>query len=132
MESEHKTLILSIFFGACLSMVLTLIPIWQLVIIPAIITGIINQKMRDSIIAGILSILIPWSIYIGYGLATRNVYVILDQLGTLIFGAGFAWVFLLIVFLSSIIIGALGGGLGNKFYLLIKILIRRNVSNSTN
>ena len=104
MQSEYKTLILSIFFGACLSMVLTLIPIWQLVIIPAIITGIINQKMRDSIIAGILSILIPWSIYIGYGFATRNVYVILDQLGTLIFGAGFAWVFLLIVFLSSIII----------------------------
>jgi len=89
------------------------------VIIPPILTGMLNQRIRYSVIAGMNSILISWIIYIAIRLTLGNVYVILDLLGSLIFEAGYAWIFLLIIFLSGVIFGALGGCLGNKLKNLI-------------
>ena len=130
MKSEYKTLIFSSLFGACLTMILTLIPIWQLMIISPILTGMLNQRMRYSIIAGINSILLSWIIYITIRLALGNVYGILDLLGSLIFEAGYAWIFLLIIFLSGVIFGALGGCLGSKLKNLIVYLRDKKERNS--
>ena len=131
MKSDNKTVIFSSLFGICLTMILTLIPIWQLVIISPILTGMLNQRMRYSIIAGINSILISWIIYIAIRLTLGNVYDILDLLGSLIFEAGYAWIFLLIIFLTGVILGALGGGLGNKLKNLI-IFLRNKKDRSPN
>ena len=127
MKQDAKILIFSSLFGACLTMLLTLIPIWQLVIISPILTGTLNQRMRYSIFAGINSILISWIIYITIRLIFGNVYTMLDQLGSLIFEAGYAWIFLIIILLSGVIFGAFGGALGNRLQNLIVCL--RNKKN---
>ena len=112
-------------------MLITLIPIWQLVIISPILTGMLNQRMRYSVIAGMNSILISWIIYIAIRLTLGNVYFILELLGSLILEPGYAWIFLLIIFLSGVIFGALGGGLGNKLKNLI-IYLQNKKERSSN
>ena len=75
--------------------------------------------MRYSVIAGMNSILISWIIYAAIRSPIGNVYNILDLLGSLIFEAGYAWIFFVIIFLSGVIFGALGGGLGNRLTNLL-------------
>jgi len=50
----------------------------------------------------------------------------LDQLGGLIFGEGFGWLFILLILLLAAIIGAIGGGIGNGLKALIMIFLEKH------
>jgi hypothetical protein len=107
-------------------MLITLIPVWQLVIIPGIIAGFLNKTMKYSILSGAIGVATAWLIYILFGIITRNVLIILDQFGALILGDGFGWLLLLLIMLFSVIFGALGGGIGNGLLNLKDFYFEKN------
>jgi hypothetical protein len=126
MKLEDRWFIYSILAGICITMLFTLIPIWQLVIIPAIIAGFLNKSMKQAVLGGILSVSLSWIIYIVVGLVSRNVYSMLDQFGALMFGEDFGWLILLIIIILSVIFGALGGGIGNSLLSLKDLYFARH------
>jgi len=128
MEEDIRNFYISIFVVTCLTMLLTLIPIWQLVIIPGIIAGIINKSLKHGVISGSLGVTLSWGLYILVGEISRNVYFLLDQLGGLIFGEGFGWAFIVLILLLAAIFGAIGGGIGNGMMILIKTYFEKHPS----
>ena len=95
---------------------------WQLIIIPGLVAGIFNKKMKRGIYSGALGISIVWSVYMTYALLTRNAYANLDQFAGLIFGGlGFGWILFLIILLFGMLFGALGGAIGSGMAFLLKI-----------
>ena len=101
-------------------MLLTLIPVWQLVIIPGIIAGFFNKRLRYALLSGLAGVTLSWTLYMITALATRNTYAILDQIGTLMIGPGFGWLIVLIVLIIGILLGTFGGGLGYSLSILLK------------
>jgi hypothetical protein len=131
MKLEDRWFIYSILGGMCITMLFTLIPVWQLVIIPGIISGFLNKSMRRSVLSGTISVSLSWIIYILVGIISRNVYLILNQFGALIFGEGFGWLLLLIIIIFSAIFGALGGGIGNGLLSLKNFYFERRSANTS-
>jgi hypothetical protein len=128
MEIENRTFYISIISVSCITMLLTLIPVWQLVIIPGIIAGMLNKSLKRGILSGFCGVTLSWGIYVIVGLATRNVYLLLDQFGELIFGGDSGWIFLILVILLAAIFGAIGGGIGNGLMAVIKIYLDKHPS----
>ncbi len=126
MEIENRTFYISIIVVLCLTMLLTLVPVWQLVIIPGIIAGMLNKSLRHGILSGFSGVTLSWGIYVLVGVFTRNVYFLLDQFGELIFGGGSGWIFLILIMLLAAIFGAIGGGIGNGIMILIKIYLEKH------
>ena len=128
MEIENRTFYISIISVSCLTMLLTIIPVWQLVIIPGIIAGMLNKSLKRGILICFCGVSLSWGIYVIVGLATRNVYLLLDQFGELIFGGDSGWIFLILVILLAAIFGAIGGGIGNGLMAVIKIYLDKHPS----
>ncbi len=128
MEIENRKFYISIIVVSCLTMLLTLIPVWQLVIIPGIIAGMLNKSLKRGILSGFCGVSLSWGIYVIVGLITRNVYFLLDQFGELIFGGDSGWIFLILVILLAAIFGAIGGGIGNGLMAVIKIYLDKHPS----
>ncbi|MBY9012265.1 MAG: hypothetical protein KGD70_07815 [Candidatus Lokiarchaeota archaeon] len=128
MEVENRNFYISVIVVICLTMLLTIVPIWQLIIIPGIIAGIINKSLKHGVLSGFLGVTLSWGLYILVGMITRNVYIMLDQLGGLIFGGGFGWAFVVLILLIAAIIGAFGGGIGNGLMILIKMYLEKHPS----
>ena len=128
MEIENRKFYISLIVVLCLTMLLTLIPVWQLVIIPGIIAGMLNKSLKRGILSGFCGVSLSWGIYVIVGLFTRNVYFLLDQFGELIFGGDSGWIFLILVILLAAIFGAIGGGIGNALMALIKIYLDKHPS----
>ena len=126
MEIENQKFYISVFVVLCLTMILTLVPVWQLVIIPGIIAGMLNKSLRRGILSGFSGVTLSWGIYVLLGVFTRNVYFLLDQFGELIFGGGSGWIFLILIMLLAAIFGAIGGGIGNGIMTLIKIYLEKH------
>ena len=125
MEIERRIFIISIVVVLCLTMLLTLVPVWQLVIIPGIIAGMVNKSLKYGVLSGFIGVTLSWGIYVLVGLITRNAYIILDQFGAIIFGEGFGWLILTLIILFAAIFGAMGGGIGNGFMTLINAYIEK-------
>ncbi len=126
MEIENRTFFISIVVVLCLTMLLTLVPVWQLVIIPGIIAGMLNKSLKYGVLSGFIGVTLSWGIYILVGMITRNAYIILDQFGALIFGEGFGWLILILIILIASTFGAMGGGIGNGFMTLINTYIEKH------
>jgi hypothetical protein len=140
-EKKHKNFLYTTLFSACLTMLLTLIPVWQLVIIPGIIAGFFNKQLRYAILSGLTGVTFSWLIYILIAFITtfswliyiliafitRNTYSILDQVGALMVGTGFGWLILLIVLFIGILMGALGGGIGYLLSILLKPFLEQKI-----
>ena len=126
MEIERRIFIISVVIVLCLTMLLTLVPIWQLVIIPGIIAGLVNKSLKYGILSGFIGVTLSWGIYVLVGVVSRNAYIILDQFGALIFGEGFGWLILTLIILLAAIFGAMGGGIGNGFMTLINAYIEKH------
>ncbi len=126
MKIENRKFYISLIIVLCLTIVLTLIPVWQLVIIPGIIAGMLNKSLKRGILSGFSGVTLSWGIYILVGLFTRNVYFLLDQFGELIFGGGSGWIFLMLIMLLAAIFGAIGGGIGNGIMALINIYFEKH------
>ncbi len=128
METENRKFYISIIVVLCLTMLLTLIPVWQLVIIPGIIAGMLNKSLKRGILSGFSGVTLSWGIYVIVGVFTRNVYFLLDQFGELIFGGGSGWIFLILIILLAAIFGAIGGGIGNGLMAVIKARLEKHPS----
>ena len=125
MKPETLDFLLAILFSAIITYFLTFLPIWQLIIIPGLVAGIFNKKMRKGIYSGAIGISIIWTLYMIYAILTRNAYTNLDQFAGLFFGSlGFGWVFFLIILLFGVLFGALGGAIGSGLTILIKLIIK--------
>jgi len=120
---EKRNFLLGIFIAAVITLVLSFIEIWQLVIIPGIVVGIINYKHpRKGIYSGAIGIALMWLFYMLYMMATRNAYTNIDQFAGLIFGdLGFGWVILILILLFGGLFGALGGAIGAGTMKLVKL-----------
>ena len=122
MNPETLDFLIAIVFSAIISFFLTFIEIWQLILIPGLVAGIFNKKMKRGMYSGAIGISIVWSVYMTYALLTRNAYANLDQFAGLIFGGlGFGWILFLIILLFGMLFGALGGAIGSGMAFLLKI-----------
>ncbi|MFX1557964.1 MAG: hypothetical protein ACFFC9_11985 [Promethearchaeota archaeon] len=130
MEKEKMILILSFIVVYCITSVLTLIPVWHLIIIPGIIAGIMNKSMRYGILAASIGIFVCWLVYTLFGMATRNTYVILNQIGALLFGSGSGWIFILLILLIGAGFGFLGAVIGNLSLTLVNRYVLTESRNS--
>jgi len=126
MEIERRNFFISLIVVLCLTMLLTLIPVWQLVIIPGIIAGILNKSLKFGVLSGGIGVTLSWGIYVLVGVITRNVYIMLDQFGALILGGGFGWLILLLIILLAGTFGVIGGGIGNGFKTLINVYLEKH------
>lgn len=126
MEIERRTFFISVVVVLCLTMLLTLVPVWQLVIIPGIIAGMLNKSLKYGVLSGLIGVTLSWGIYVLVGVITRNAYIILDQFGALIFGEGFGWLILTLIILLAAIFGAMGAGIGNGFMNLINAYLEKH------
>lgn len=125
MKPETIDFLIGILFSAIITYFLTFLPIWQLIIIPGLVAGIFNKKMKKGIYSGAIGISIIWISYIIYAILTRNAYTNLDQFAGLFFGSlGFGWVLFLIILLFGVLFGALGGAIGSGLTILIKLMIQ--------
>lgn len=114
--------LIAILFSAIIAFFLTFVAIWQLIIIPGLVAGVFNKKMKKGIYSGAIGISIIWFIYMVYAILTRNAYANLDQFAGLIFGSlGFGWVLFVVILLFGILFGALGGAIGSGVTMLIKL-----------
>ena len=126
MDIEKRNFYISIVVVLCLTMLLTLIPVWQLVIIPGVLAGMLNKSLKRGILSGFSGVTLSWGIYVIVGVFTRNVYLMLDQLGELIFGGDSGWIFLILIILLAAIFGVIGGGIGNGIMTLINIYLEKH------
>jgi hypothetical protein len=128
MKPEMLDFLIGILFSAIITFFLTFVAIWQLIIIPGLVAGVFNKKMKKGICSGAIGISIIWVSYMIYAILTRNAYTNLDQFAALIFGSsGFGWILFIVILLFGTLFGALGGAIGSGMTILIKL---RNVDNS--
>jgi hypothetical protein len=128
LEKENQIFILSIFIAVVLASLLSLIPVWQLVIIAGIAAGVLNRSMKRGTLSGAAGVLIFWAIYMVHGMITKNTYTLLDQFGALIIGPGFGWLLVLLILLLGTLFGALGGAIGSGTMILIKPRLTKYIS----
>jgi hypothetical protein len=131
--SDKINFLKSISIAAIITFLLTFLEIWQLIIIPGIVAGIISKKkMKYGIFSGAIGVLIVWLIYILYAMETRNAYINLDQFAAIIIGDfGYGYMILLLILLFGILFGALGGAIGSSIRMLIDLNSER-VANPEN
>ena len=111
----------------CITMLFTLIPIWQLVLIPGLFAGFFNKQLRYAILSGLTAVAGSWLIYIIVAFTMRNTYTILEQVGALIVGSGYGWLLLIIVLIIGLLMGALGGGIGYSIAILLKPYLNQKI-----
>ena len=124
MKPNNEDLLIGIITAFLFASIITMLPIWQLIIIPGIIAGLINKTMRRAALAGGIGTLMAWSLYMISGLILKNVYLTFDQFGALIIGEGFGWLLITIAFLMGFLFGVLGGALGYLLNTAIIVNIR--------
>jgi hypothetical protein len=117
---ENRNFIISFIIIALITFILTYVPVWQLVIIPGIIGGMLNKTMRRGIYSGVLGIFIVWLFYMIYKMTTIDAYTNLDQFAGLIFGGlGYGIIIFILILLLGILFGALGGAIGSGIMILL-------------
>lgn len=122
MKPENKRLLLAICVAAVAAYALTFVEIWQLIIVPGIVAGTLNKKMKRGIYSGALGISIAWILYGVIAMFTRNAYLNFDQFAGLIFGSlGYGWLLLIVILLIGALFGALGGAIGSGIAILFQL-----------
>jgi hypothetical protein len=112
LKSENEELFIGISVSFIIASIISLIPVWQLIIIPGVIVGALNKTLKKASFTSGIGTLLAWSLYTISGLVIKNTYLIFDQFGALIIGSGYGWVFMLIILLMGLAFGIIGGALG--------------------
>lgn len=130
-KPETRNFLISFLLTALIAFILTYVPVWQLIIIPGIVGGLLNKTMRRGIYSGVLGVSIVWLIYMIYEMGANDVYTNLDQFAGLIFGAlGYGWIIFILILLLGILFGALGGAIGSGIMILIRPYLKREPTES--
>jgi len=114
------------YIGYILSYILGLIlifsPIWQLMIISAIVGGLCVTNSRTGAKVGAFGIVASWLTYIIYSILISNVEILMNQVAQIIFGVGdFGFVLIVIILVLGGIIGAFSGVIGSSIRAIIII-----------
>lgn len=118
---ESRNFLISFIITTIITFILTYIPVWQLIIIPGIIGGLLNKTMRRGIYSGVLGVSIVWLFYMIYKMSANDAYTNLDQFAGLIFGGlGYGWIIFILILLLGILFGALGGAIGSGVMILLR------------
>ncbi len=118
---ETRDFLISFILAALFTYILTYTEIWQLIIIPGIIAGVLNKTMRRGIYSGALGVSIVWLIFMVYQMSTKNAYINLDQFAAFIFGElGYGWIIVILILLLGALGGALGGAIGSGTMILLR------------
>ena len=131
MNPKNEDFLIGIIIAFIIASVITMFPVWQLIIIPGIIVGLLNKNLRSAALSGGIGTLLAWSYYMIWGLILNNVYVIFDQFGAIIIGIGYGWLLVTIVFLMGFVFGVLGGALGYYLNTVIIVNIRASKERSS-
>ncbi|WP_371805194.1 hypothetical protein [Candidatus Lokiarchaeum ossiferum] len=116
---KKHSFILGILASSITGFLFTLTPIWQLAFIAGILGGIINSTQKKGTLSGMIGMLIAWSTSTIYYLLLNKTHILFDQLGVLILNqTGMGWLFIVIIILIGMIIGALGGMIGAGINIL--------------
>ncbi len=127
MKPENIDLLRGVLVSFLITWIFTNIPIWQLVIIPGFITGVLSKTLKRASLTSGFGIFLAWGLYILFNVILTSITVILDQFGALIIGPGYAWLFILIILLIGLVLGILGGAFG----FLVKKIIKDYRQGST-
>ncbi|MHA2008284.1 MAG: hypothetical protein ACXABO_11660 [Promethearchaeota archaeon] len=120
-DPETRNLIISFILTGLITYIITYSEVWQLIIIPGFIGGLLNKSMRKGIYSGVLGVFLVWILYVIYFMVEKSAYINLDQFAGLIFGElGYGWVILVLIFLFGILFGALGGAIGSGVMLFLR------------
>lgn len=119
MMPKNIDLLICFLVSFLLAWIFTFIPIWQLVIIPGFITGVLSKTLKRASLTSGFGIFMAWGLYTLSGVILTSITVVLDQFGALIIGPGYAWLFILIIILIGLVLGILGGAFG----FLVKTII---------
>jgi len=112
MNPENEEIFIGISVSFILASIISLIPVWQLIIIPGVVAGALCKNLKRASLTSGIGTFIAWNLYMISGLALKNIYLIFDQFGALIFGFGYGWLFVLIILLMGLVLGFIGGALG--------------------
>jgi len=125
-KTETRNFLISFILAVLITYFLTYTEIWQLIIIPGIIAGVLNKTMRRGIYSGALGVSIVWLIFMVYQMSTKNAYINLDQFAAFIFGElGYGWVIVILILLLGVLFGALGGAIGSGTMILLRPKLKK-------
>ncbi len=128
---ETRNFLISFIITAIITFILTYVPIWQLIIIPGIVGGLLNKTMRCGIYSGVLGVSIVWLFYMIYKMIAKDAYTHLDQFAGLIFGGlGYGWIIFILILLLGVLFGALGGAIGSGVMILLRPRLERGSTKS--
>jgi len=120
MDVETEVFLVSIIISIMVASIVVLIEYWQFIILPGLIAGAFNKKMKRGIYSGMIGVTLVWLSYMLYSFLTKNSYMILDEFAELIMGgAGYGWIIFMLVMIFALLFGALGGAIGSGFMILI-------------
>lgn len=117
MEDEKKTFYQSILFAVVIAGIVSLIPIWQLVVLAGVFGGNFHNKIKQGVKSGAAGVIIYWGIFITCKLITINAYLMLDQFASLL--SIYGWIILIFIILMGAVLGALGGAIGSEVRILM-------------
>lgn len=113
LQKQKKNFVISLIAVSAATILLLFIPIWQLILIPGIIAGLINKDAKRSIYSAIIGVSIVWLGFMFIQFYVKDTYTLLDQFAGFIFGGlGFGFVIVIIILLMGIIFSALGAAVG--------------------
>lgn len=127
LQRQKRNFFLSLLIVSAISIILLFISVWQLILIPGFVAGLINKEVKRSVYSAILSIVVVWAIFMISSFYTKDTYILIDQFAGFIFGGlGFGWVIIIIIFLMGIIFGSLGAAIGAYSIQFYEVHSREN------
>ncbi len=104
------------------ALIFVLIPVWHLAVLAGVIGGLFHTKMGRGALTGLIGVGAAWILNIFIELISTNVYSLIDQIGGIILGnLGFGWLFIIVIILLGIALGALGGSIGSGIRYFIEL-----------
>lgn len=120
--STRRANILGPMICLIFALIFVLIPVWHLAVLAGVIGGLFHKKMGRGALTGLIGVGSAWILNIFIELISTNVYGIIDQIGGIILGSiGFGWLFIIVIILLGIALGALGGSIGSGIRYFIEL-----------
>lgn len=133
MESDARSILQLLLPGVlCYGIVLlsTLTPVWQLMILGGITSGIVAKTRKIHRLSSIIGTFLGWGTYILIKIIGNGSYHTLDMIGQVVTGSGgSAWIFLILILGMGTLLGSLSSTLSYNVKLMI---LGRNASTKQN
>ncbi|MBD3352484.1 MAG: hypothetical protein GF364_13430 [Candidatus Lokiarchaeota archaeon] len=117
---NSKNFFLGVIISFTFSFVLSILPVWQLVIISAIVGGFFLKDAKIGGLASLIGVVSSWAMYLIINILTGSVWILVDQIGALLIGnSGYGFVVVIMILLIGGILGFLGGYIGTALWQIV-------------